>query len=194
MRAAGSIAATLVITALGACAAPEPRWAPRPVAEATFDIAPLLPRRPVQEVQAAPSVEARGEIERFRFASGFAAVQLVHPGSKITEPSAQALADRAAVEAWARSLRMNRTLTEVVAADPVVHERVRGAGWLLGFATSDPGVRCTAGRAVYAMVGVGDDAGFAYDTALSALFCQPVGADGSDVAALFRRLPPPRGS
>ncbi len=185
--------AALLPLLLLACAAPAPApLAPIPPEEARFSIPALLPDRPLREVRRAIPADGRSLAEQFRFATGWVQVQHTHAGSKLTDRAIAEHGERDRIEAWARGLRFDRALTDLLSADRAAHERFRGDGWLLRFATSRPGVECTAGRAHLSIAGRDDDRGFTHDTLVSALFCQPAGPAGADVADLFRRLPAPR--
>jgi hypothetical protein len=164
---------------------------PAPPETARFAVPELLPQRALRELRRGSAPNNRSAAEQFRFETGFAEVQKTYAGSKLTQEALAATGGREAIETWARGLRFERSLTEVLAAERVVHERFRGDGWLLRFATSQPGVECAAGRAYFAINTISDDRGFTFDTTLAALFCHPAGR-GEDVAALFRRLPAPR--
>lgn len=120
----------------------------------------LLPQRALRELRRGSAPNERSAAEQFRFATGFATVYRTHAGSKLNQEALAATGGREAIETWARGLRFERSLTEVLAAERVVHERFRGDGWLLHFATSQPGVECAVGSAYLAIDIVGDDAGF----------------------------------
>ncbi|MFM2150215.1 MAG: hypothetical protein RLZZ187_2521 [Pseudomonadota bacterium] len=182
----------LLGVALGGCATPPVEFVPVARETAYFPLADRLPQQQFIELRRLSRPDVRGYAEQARFRTGFVQAEHAFAGSKFTDRTLREFSDRSAIESWARSLQSNLQLIEVIAAERVTHERFRGDGWLLTFATSNARVHCMAGRAFFAVLAIGDDAGFTYDTTLAAFFCHPAGQSPNDLIELFRRLPAPR--
>jgi hypothetical protein len=178
--------AAVFVALLAACAPPPPDWSALPREEARANVPALLPGRTLLAVDRTPGPDLRSRAERFRFTGGQVVVTAVFAGSKLGPGTVQAHADRAAIEAWARST--HRQAGEVIAVEPVAHERHMGGGWLVTYRVQDSPARCTAGRSHLARAGASDDAGFIFDTAVSAVLCHPRDAPPDDLRAVFRRI------